>query len=58
MSIQECKAVTDAQINKVMEVIEHLVDKFAASLKQIQSQLKEQKQVTDWVKKEYNLRPI
>ena len=56
--IQDCKAVTDNQINKVMEVIGRLVDRLAASLKQFQSQLKEQKQVTDWVRKEYNLRPV
>ena len=52
------KVLADAQIGKIMECIEGLVDSFATSIKQIQSQLKEQKQVTDWVRKEYNLRPV
>jgi cob(I)alamin adenosyltransferase len=52
------KVLADAQIGKIMECIEGLVDRFATSIKQIQSQLKEQKQVTDWVRKEYNLRPV
>lgn len=52
------KEANDIQINKVIEVISNIVDKLAASLKQLQSQLKEQKQVTDWVKKEYNLRTV
>ncbi len=56
--IRDNKAVGDIQIKKVMEVIDHVVDKFATSVKQIQSQIREQKQVTDWVKKEYNLRPV
>jgi len=41
-----------------MEVINYVVDKLATSLKQLQSQLNEQKQVTDWVKREYNLRLV
>ena len=56
--IRDNKAVGDIQIKKVMEVIDHVVDKFATSVHQLQSQLMEQKQVTDWVKKEYNLRPV
>ena len=52
------KEANDVQINRVMEVIEHLVDKLAASIQQLQGQFREQKQVTDWVKKEYSLRPI
>jgi len=56
--IRDNEEANDAKINKVMEVIEHLVEKFAASLKQLQSQIGEQKQVTDWVKREYNLRPV
>jgi len=48
----------DAQISKVMEVINYVVDKLATLLKQLQSQLNEQKQVTDWVKREYNLRLV
>jgi hypothetical protein len=56
--IRDNKEVNDTQISKVMEVIEHLVDRFAASVKQLQSQLNEQKQVTDWVRKEYNLRQV
>ena len=56
--IKENKAFTDTQIKKVMEIIEHVVDKLAPSIKQLQDQLREQKQVTDWVKKEYNLRPV
>jgi len=52
------KEVNDIQMNKVMEAINNVVDKLVASLKQLQSQLKEQKQVTDWVKKEYNLRTV
>ena len=52
------KEANDIQISKVMEVISNILDKLTASLKGLQSQLKEQKQVTDWVKKEYNLRPV
>ncbi len=56
--IQDCKGGTDTQINRVMEAINHVVDKLATSIQQLQSQFREQKQVTDWVKKEYSLRPI
>ncbi|MFC2014107.1 hypothetical protein ACFLU8_04465 [Chloroflexota bacterium] len=56
--MRDNKAVGDIQVEKVMEVIGHVVDKLATSVKQLQSQLSEQKQVTDWVKKEYNLRPV
>ena len=52
------KEANDIQINKVMEAISNVVDKLAASLKHLQSQFVEQKQVTDWVKKEYNLRTV
>ena len=56
--IEENKAFADTQIKKVMEVIEHVVDKLAPSMKQLQDQLREQKRVTDWVRREYNLRPV
>jgi hypothetical protein len=52
------KVLADAQTSKLMQCIEGLVDSLATSIKQIQRQLKEQKQVTDWVRKEYNLRPV
>ena len=41
-----------------MEVIYHVVDKLATSVKQLQGQLREQKQVTDWVKRENNLQVV
>ena len=56
--IRDNKTVADMQIKKVMEVIDHVVDKFTSSIKQLQSQLSEQKQVTDWVKRGYSLRPV
>lgn len=52
------KEANDIQINEVMEVISNILDKLTASLKGLQNQLKEQKQVTDWVKREYNLRTV
>lgn len=52
------KEANDIQMNKVMEAINNIVDKLATSLKYLQSQFVEQKQITDWVKKEYNLRPV
>ena len=52
------KKVNDIQMNKVMEAISNVVDKLAASLQHLQSQFVEQKRITDWVKKEYNLRPV
>ena len=48
----------DTQTKTIMEVIYQVVDKLTTSIKQLQDQLKEQKQVTDWVKKECNLRTI
>ena len=56
--IKENKVFADIQAKKVMEAICHVVDKLATSIKQLQDQLREQKQVTDWVRKEYNLRPV
>lgn len=56
--IKENKAFADIQIKNIMEVIYHAVDKLTTSVKQLQNQLGEQKQVTDWVKREYHLRPV
>ncbi len=52
------KEANDILISKVMEAISNVVNKLAASLKHLQIQFVEQKQVTDWVKKEYNLRTV
>ena len=52
------KEVNDFQINKVMEAINNVVDKLATSIKHLQSQFVEQKRITDWVKKENNLRTV
>ena len=57
-NIEENKAIADNQIKKVMEVIYHAVERLTNVVKQLEDQLREQKQVTDWVKKEYDLRPV
>lgn len=57
-NIEENKAIADNQIKKVMEVIYHAVERLTNVAKQLEDQLREQKQVTDWVKKEYDLRPV
>ena len=56
--VRDNKEAKDIQVKKIVGVIDRVVDKLATSIKQLQSQLSEQKQVTDWVKREYNLRPV
>ena len=56
--LEGIKEATDSRIDEVMGLIDRIVDRLAASLKQLQSQLNEQKQVTDWVRREYRLRPV
>ena len=56
--IRRNKEVNDIQISKVMEAISNVVDKLATSIKHLQNQFVEQKRITDWVKKEYNLRTV
>ena len=56
--IRSNKEVNDIQISKVMEAISNVVDKLATSIKHLQNQFVEQKRITDWVKKEYNLRTV
>jgi uncharacterized coiled-coil protein SlyX len=48
----------DNQQKKVVEAIRNVVDTLVTAIKQLQDQVREQKQVTDWVKKEYNLRTV
>ena len=51
-------AYLDTQLTKVVEAIRNVVDTLANAVKKLQDQVREQKQVTDWVKKEYNLRTV
>ncbi len=57
-NIDEAKAVIETKIRIVMNAVDHAVNKLVTSIQQLQKQLREQKQVADWVKKEYKLRPM
>lgn len=51
-------ACLGTNLPKIVEGIRPMVDALVTPIKQLQEQVREQKQVTDWVKKEYNLRPV
>ncbi len=53
--LEDYKTDSEALMKSVAEVVGKLVDKFQATIGQLQGQLGEQKLVTDWVKKEYKL---